>query len=100
MSASERLDKTGCKGTTEQPAVANCFSCAALLCANCVIAHQLMVAFEGHHVTSLGNISVPGKEAGGSSVDSVRRMVKDSRKKLDELKKLQKSVDFTSSRLV
>jgi hypothetical protein len=89
---------TACKGTTDLPAVANCFSCAALLCANCVIAHQLMVAFEGHHVTSLGTIPVPGKEAAGLSVESVRRMVKDSKKKLDELKKLQKSVDFTSSR--
>ena len=35
---------TGCKSSS--PAVANCFSCSALLCANCVIAHQLMVAFE------------------------------------------------------
>jgi hypothetical protein len=43
---------TGCKSSS--PAVANCFSCSALLCANCVIAHQLMVAFEGHHVTNLG----------------------------------------------
>merc|ERR1719187_475570 len=43
---------TGCKSAS--PAVANCFSCSSLLCANCVIAHQLMVAFEGHHVTNLG----------------------------------------------
>ena len=35
-------------------AVANCFTCASLLCANCVIAHQLMIAFESHSVTSLG----------------------------------------------
>ena len=34
---------TGCKSSS--PAVANCFSCTALLCASCVIAHQLMVAF-------------------------------------------------------
>ena len=36
---------TACK-SSDSPAVANCFSCSALLCANCVIAHQLMVAFE------------------------------------------------------
>ena len=36
---------TACK-SVDSAAVANCFSCAKLLCANCVIAHQLMVAFE------------------------------------------------------
>ena len=53
---------TGCKSSS--PAVANCFSCTALLCANCVIAHQLMVAFEGHHVTNLSQGKVDNKEVG------------------------------------
>ena len=44
---------TACK-SLDSAAVANCFSCAKLLCANCVIAHQLMIAFEGHTVASLG----------------------------------------------
>ena len=61
---------TGCKSSS--PAVANCFSCSALLCANCVIAHQLMLAFEGHHVTNLGQNSgktavdpTPGRDDNG-----------------------------------
>jgi len=92
---------TGCKSSS--PAVANCFSCTALLCANCVIAHQLMVAFEGHHVTNLGQGKVENKEVGqphlGGSIDAIRKMVKDSKKKLNELQKTIKSVDYSSSRL-
>merc|ERR1719431_418729 len=95
---------TGCKSAS--PAVANCFSCSSLLCANCVIAHQLMVAFEGHHVTNLGQgkietrdpTLIPGQGQTGS-IDAVRRMVKESKKKLNELKKTIKSVDYSSSRL-
>merc|ERR1719427_1486232 len=95
---------TGCKSAS--PAVANCFSCSSLLCANCVIAHQLMVAFEGHHVTNLGQgkieirdpTLIPGHGPTGS-IDAVRRMVKESKKKLNELKKTIKSVDYSSSRL-
>ena len=86
-------------GVAELPAVANCFSCAALLCANCVIAHQLMVAFEGHHVTNLGNVTgAGGKDTEGCSVESVRKMVHDSRRKVEEFRKLQKSIEYTSSR--
>jgi len=92
---------TGCKSSS--PAVANCFSCSALLCANCVIAHQLMVAFEGHHVTNLGqNSSKAVEHAGGQStngMDDVRKMVKEGKKKLNELQKTVKSVDYSSSRL-
>ena len=106
---------TGCKSSS--PAVANCFSCSALLCANCVIAHQLMVAFEvskraegikvklfsqGHHVTNLGQSSNKAVEqAGGqsaNSMDDVRKMVKEGKKKLNELQKTVKSVDYSSSR--
>jgi len=94
---------TGCKSSS--PAVANCFSCVSLLCANCVIAHQLMLAFEGHHVTNLGQGKVASKELGhqqgvaGGSIDAVRKMVKDAKKKLNELQKTIKSVDYSSSRL-
>jgi len=92
---------TGCKSSS--PAVANCFSCTALLCANCVIAHQLMVAFEGHHVTNLGqgnggNMEVEQHQIGGS-IEAIRKMVKDSKKKINELQKTIKSVDYSSSRL-
>ena len=38
-----------------------CFDCNNFLCANCVMAHQFMHCFEGHHVTTLGEItSNPG----------------------------------------
>ena len=88
---------TGCKSSS--PAVANCFSCSALLCANCVIAHQLMVAFEGHHVTNLGNSSKAVEPVQGTtSLEPVKKMVKEGRKKLNELQKTVKSVDYSSSR--
>ena len=90
---------TGCKSSS--PAVANCFSCVDLLCANCVIAHQLMVAFEGHHVANLGPSKLEVKENGhitAGSIESVRKMVKDGKKKLNELQKTIKSVDYSSSR--
>merc|ERR1719354_1383660 len=92
---------TGCKSSS--PAVANCFSCSALLCANCVIAHQLMVAFEGHHVTNLGQSSNKAVEqAGGqgtNGMDDVRKMVKEGRRSSTSFKKTVKSVDYSSSRL-
>jgi len=92
---------TGCKSAS--PAVAKCFSCTALLCANCVIAHQLMVAFEGHHVTNLGQGNGGSKEVEqhqvGGNIEAIRKMVKDSKKKLNELQKTIKSVDYSSSRL-
>ena len=90
---------TGCKSSS--PTVANCFSCVDLLCANCVIAHQLMVAFEGHHVANLGPSKLEVKESGQStvgSIESVRKMVKDGKKKLNDLQKTIKSVDYSSSR--
>ena len=93
---------TGCKSSS--PAVANCFSCSALLCANCVIAHQLMLAFEGHHVTNLGQNSgkavepVQGPAPVPTSLDGVKKLVKEAKKKLNELQKTVKSVDYSSSR--
>ena len=89
---------TGCKSSS--PAVANCFSCSALLCANCVIAHQLMVAFEGHHVTNLGQTSSKTVMTvqGSTSIDGVMKMVKEAKKKLSDLQKTAKSVDYSSSR--
>ena len=58
-----------------------------------------MVAFEGHHVTNLGqNANNVEQFAGGASVEAVRKMVKDSKKKLNELQKPVKSVDYSSSR--
>ncbi|CAH1777020.1 unnamed protein product [Owenia fusiformis] len=49
------LHCTGCK-TKDTNAVARCFDCANLLCANCVMAHQFMHCFEGHHVRYLADL--------------------------------------------
>merc|ERR1719495_592869 len=87
---------TACK-SVDSPAVANCFSCVKLLCANCVIAHQLMIAFEGHSVASLGQ--QPLAERKDDSSDGLRALLNETRKKLGELQKTSKTVDFTSSRL-
>ena len=87
---------TACK-SVDSTAVANCFSCAKLLCANCVIAHQLMIAFEGHTVASLGQH--PYADRKEDSSDGLRALLKETRKKLGELQKTSKTLDFTSSRL-
>ena len=62
-----------------------------------------MVAFEGHHVTNLGQGKMETKEPSVvqgqvGSIDAVRKMVKDAKKKLNELRKTIKSVDYSSSR--
>ena len=87
---------TACK-SVDSAAVANCFSCAKLLCANCVIAHQLMIAFEGHTVASLGQ--QPQVERKEDSSEGLKALLKETRKKLGELHKTAKTLDFTSSRL-
>ncbi|XP_023236199.1 B-box type zinc finger protein ncl-1-like isoform X1 [Centruroides sculpturatus] len=46
---------TGCK-SKESNAVARCFDCANFLCPNCVMAHQFMHCFEGHHVLTLSEL--------------------------------------------
>jgi len=89
------LHCTGCKSSS--PAVANCFSCPSLLCANCVVAHQLMVAFEGHNVTNLGQGD--NKENNPDNAEAIKKIAKEGRKKLNELQKTVKSVDYSSSRL-
>ena len=87
---------TACK-SVDSAAVANCFSCAKLLCANCVIAHQLMIAFEGHTVASLGQH--PQVERKEDSSEGFKALIKKARKNLGELHKTVKTLDFTSSRL-
>ena len=64
-----------------------------------------MVAFEGHHVTNLGQGKIETREANllhgqpqAGNIDAVRRMLKESKKKLNELRKTIKSVDYSSSR--
>lgn len=49
------LSCTGCK-SKDTNAVARCYDCANYLCPNCVMAHQFMHCFEGHHVLMLNEI--------------------------------------------
>jgi len=60
-----------------------------------------MLAFEGHHVTNLGQNTNKTVEAvqGSTSIDGVKKMVKEAKKKLNELQKTVKSVDYSSTRL-
>ena len=66
--------------------MANCFSCSALLCANYVIAHQLIIVFEGHHVSNLGqSANMAADLAGGqgvTSLEAMKKMVKEGKKSL------------------
>ena len=85
-----------CK-SQDAPAVAHCFSCPSLLCANCVIAHQLMIAFEGHKVTSLGQHPALERESSGEGLAS---LLIETKRRLVDLQKTSKTIDSTSSRLI
>ena len=56
-----------------------------------------MIAFEGHTVTSLGQ--QPKVKKKDNSSDGLKALLKETRKKLGELQKTSKTLDFTSSRL-
>ena len=50
---------TACKAKEPVLAVAKCFDCASLLCPSCVLAHQFMHCFEGHHLMTLAELAAP-----------------------------------------
>jgi len=89
---------TGCK-SRESSAVARCFDCSNFLCANCVMAHQFMHCFEGHHVTTLGEIT---SNSGGHHVqelDAVNKLISDGKVKANEIRNNLKNLETTSTRL-
>jgi len=89
---------TGCK-SRESSAVARCFDCSNFLCANCVMAHQFMHCFEGHHVTTLGEIS---SNSGGHHVqelDAVNKLITDGKAKANDIRNNLKNLETTSTRL-
>merc|ERR1719422_2112435 len=89
---------TGCK-SRESSAVARCFDCSNFLCANCVMAHQFMHCFEGHHVTTLGEIT---SNSGGHHVqelDSVNKLITDGKAKANDIRNNLKNLETTSTRL-
>ena len=61
-----------------------------------------LALLQGHHVTNLGQSANKAAElAGGqaaTSLDAVKKMVKEGKKKLNELEKTVKSVDYSSTR--
>jgi len=89
---------TGCK-SRESSAVARCFDCSNFLCANCVMAHQFMHCFEGHHVTTLGEIT---SNSGGHHVqelDAINKLISDGKQKANEIRNNLKNLETTSTRL-
>jgi len=89
---------TGCK-SQESTAVANCFDCKNFLCANCVMAHQFMHCFEGHHMTTLGEItsnnSCPQEI---KQLDAINTLLIEGKKKATEIRNV-KNLEATSTRL-
>ena len=61
-----------------------------------------MVAFEGHNVTNLGQgdnkENNPAVSNSADSTEAIKKIAKEGRKKLNELQKTVKSVDYSSSR--
>jgi len=89
---------TGCK-SRESSAVARCFDCSNFLCANCVMAHQFMHCFEGHHVSTLGEIT---SNSGGHHVqelDAINKLISDGKLKANEIRNNLKNLETTSTRL-
>jgi len=91
---------TGCKSRESAAAVARCMTCANFLCPNCVMAHKFMHCFEGHHVTTLGEItSKDGNRTEIQELDSISHVVHDGKSKASEIRSQLKNLESTSSRL-
>jgi tripartite motif-containing protein 2/3 len=98
------LDMAGCTGckSKESSAVARCFDCNNFLCANCVMAHQFMHCFEGHHVTTLGEITSNAGTRGTHHVqelDAVNKVISEAKVKANEIRNNLKNLETTSTRL-
>jgi len=95
------LDMAGCTGckSRESSAVARCFDCSNFLCANCVMAHQFMHCFEGHHVTTLGEITNNSGTHHVQELDAVNKMISEGKIKANEIRNNLKNLETTSTRL-
>jgi hypothetical protein len=93
-SADTAFDLAGCTGckSRESSAVARCFDCSNFLCAHCVMAHQFMHCFEGHHVTTLGEITNNCGSHHVQELDSVNKL------KATEIRNNLKNLETTSTR--
>jgi len=85
--------------TKDSGAVARCFDCNNFLCANCVMAHQFILRYEGHHIVILGEI-VNGSKSGNESEDlnALSRVIAEGNIKAAEISKA-KNLEATSTRL-
>lgn len=91
---------TGCKSRDSALAVARCMTCANFLCSNCVMAHKFMLCFEGHHVTTLGEItSKDGNRTEIHELESISRVVQEGKAKANEIRTQLKNLDATSNRM-
>merc|ERR1711981_993613 len=91
---------TGCKSRESALAVARCMTCANFLCSNCVMAHKFMLCFEGHHVTTLGEItSKDGNRTEIHELESISRVVQEGKAKANEIRTQLKNLDATSNRM-
>jgi len=99
--ADSGMDMAGCTGckSRESSAVARCFDCNNFLCANCVMAHQFMHCFEGHHVTTLGEITNNSGTHHVQELDAVNKMISEGKLKANEIRNNLKNLETTSHRL-
>jgi len=100
-SADTAFDLAGCTGckSRESSAVARCFDCSNFLCAHCVMAHQFMHCFEGHHVTTLGEITNNCGSHHVQELDSVNKLISEGKLKATEIRNNLKNLETTSTRL-
>jgi tripartite motif-containing protein 2/3 len=90
---------TCCKNR-DSTAVARCLTCSNFLCPNCVTAHQFMRCFDGHHVTTLGEITnKDGCPQEIQQLNSICHIMQEGRSKASDLKSNLKNLEAASINL-
>ena len=90
-----------CTGCTikDSGAVARCFDCSNFLCVSCVMSHQLIRRFEGHHIVILGEIATTNKSRNESEdLNVLSDVIEKSKAKAVEISEV-KNLEATSTRL-
>eukprot|EP00096_Caligus_rogercresseyi_P005867 TRINITY_DN21915_c0_g1_i1.p1 TRINITY_DN21915_c0_g1~~TRINITY_DN21915_c0_g1_i1.p1 ORF type:complete len:900 (+),score=275.50 TRINITY_DN21915_c0_g1_i1:221-2920(+) len=82
----------------ETLALASCLNCPHNLCANCVVTHQFMHCFDGHQVSTLGEIK-EGTRNSIQQLEPVNSLVQEGHHKATEIRANLKNLEMTSSRL-
>lgn len=91
---------TSCK-SGDASAVARCLTCSNFLCPSCVMAHQFMHCFEGHHVTTLGEITCNDGSATKEikELDCINRLVQEGKSKAQEIQGNLKNLESSLTQL-